>query len=218
MGKFENNALRRMGVFGGMFDPVHYGHLRIALECKDALQLDELRMIPCAEPAHRISAKVSGQQRLEMLQVALSQVEGIEADGRELHRAGPSYTVDTLASIKADFPHVNLFLIVGSDAFQLLDTWHQWQNILVLSNIIIARRPDNDCDRSSQMGELLADCFTTDIDVFKRCKAGKIFSLSVTQLEISSSVIRRFLREKKTAQFLLPDVVLDEIEKNTYYR
>jgi len=218
MGKFENNSLQRMGVFGGMFDPVHYGHLRIALECKQAFQLDELRMIPCAEPAHRISASVSGQQRLDMLQSALNQVDGIEADGRELQRTGPSYTVDTLASMKVDFPHANLFLVIGSDAFQMLNTWHQWQKILMLSNIIIARRPDNYCDRSSQVGELLTDCFTTDVSEFKWSEAGKIFSLNVTQLEISSSLIRRLLSERKSAQFLLPNIVLDEIEKNEYYR
>lgn len=179
--------------------------------------MDELRMIPCAEPAHRTNAKVSAQQRLAMLNHALKNIDGIIADDRELRRPGLSYTIDTLRSLRSNYPDAAMYLIIGSDAFQRLDTWHEWREILKLVNIIVARRPHNDGDKDSTVGELLASNFTADKNIMMNSRLGKIFSLGVTQLEISSSIVRKLLQEKKSAQFLLPETVLNMIEKNKYY-
>ena len=207
----------RIGVLGGRFNPVHNGHLRVAVECKEAFDLDQLRMFPCAEPPHREIPEVSSQQRLKMLQLALQDVGGVVADGRELDRSGPSYTIDTLRSLKSEFPQAGLYLIIGSDAFQSLNTWHEWGKILELSNIIIAQRPDHQDDLSSDVGKMLKNSFTNDIDVFKKNVCGKISTLKVSQLEISSSYLRELIKENKSTQFLLPEIVLNFIKENRLY-
>ena len=207
----------RIGILGGMFNPVHNGHLRIAIECKETFKFDELRMFPCAEPPHREKPEVSSQQRLEMLQLALQSVDGVVADGRELDRSGPSYTIDTLRSLKSEFPQAGLYLIIGSDAFQSLNTWHEWEKILEFSNIIIAQRPDHQDDLSSDVGKILKNSFTNDIDAFKKSISGKIYALKVSQLEISSSYLRELIRENNSTQFLLPEIVLNFIKENRLY-
>ena len=217
MVRFGNKSLR-IGILGGMFNPIHNAHLRVAVECKEAFAFDELRMFPCAEPPHREIPEVSSQQRLEMLQLALENVEGVQADGRELSRAGPSYTIETLRSLRAEFSQASLNLIIGSDAFQSLDTWHEWKKVLEFSNIVIAQRPDNQEDLSSNVGRLVKDCFTNDVNTFMASVAGRIFALKVSQLEISSSQVRKLFKERKSAQFLLPDVVLDYIKENKLYK
>ena len=218
MVKFENNSLRRLGIMGGMFNPVHNGHLRVAVECKDAFSFDEIRMIPCAEPPHRENPKVNAQLRLEILRLALENVDYMKADGRELERQGLSYTIDTLRSLKSEFPDDALFLIMGSDAFQNLNAWHEWREILTLSNIVIAHRPDNENNLNSEVGQLLKSHFTDDKEYFLGSDAGKIFSLDVKQLEISSSQIRALLGVGRSAKFLVPEVVLSFIEKNRLYK
>ena len=206
-----------MGVLGGTFDPVHFGHLRIAVECKEKLGLDELRMLPCARPPHRQQPIASAQQRFDMLQLALSHCDGIVADERELTRQGLSYTVDTLISFKKDFPQSTLFLIVGSDSFQSLPSWHQWQNILELANIVIAKRPDNKNNRASEVGKLLASCFGDDLNAFRRSACGGVFELYVSQLDISSTGIRQLIGEKKSPQYLLPESVVRYIYQHSLY-
>ena len=206
---------------GGMYNPVHNAHLRVAIECQEAFNFDELRMLPCAVPPHRESPEVSSQQRCEMLRLALSDVadvDGISVDSRELDRSGMSYMVDTLRSLKVDFPNAKLFLIVGSDAFQGLNTWHEWKEILQLSNIVIAQRPDNDNNLKSEVGQQLKGCFTKDIDAFLGSDAGQVFSLAVSQLEISSSQVRELIGKNMSVQFLLPDIVLDFIKENKLYK
>ncbi|HFE38700.1 MAG TPA: nicotinate-nucleotide adenylyltransferase [Gammaproteobacteria bacterium] len=209
--------MQRIGLLGGMFDPVHNGHLRIAVECQYTLSLDQLRMLPCAAPAHREMPGVSPQWRLKMLQAALHNVEGIIADDRELKRPAPSYTIDTLRAVKAEFPQASLYLIIGSDAFQSLNTWHEWRSLLSLTNIVIARRPDHRPDCLSEVGKLLADAFVTNLPSFLKSNAGKICVINVCQLEISSSCIRALLNERKSVQFLLPDSVIKLIQEHHLY-
>lgn len=217
MVKYGNKSLYSIGILGGMFNPVHNGHLRVAVECKEAFDFNELRMFPCAEPPHREVPEVSSQQRLKMLQLALQDVEGVQADDRELNRPGPSYTIDTLRSLKSEFPQAGLYLIIGSDAFQSLNTWHEWEKILEFANIIIAQRPDNEEDFLSEVGQMLRGCFTSEINEFKASIAGKIYVLKVSQLEISSSYVRELFREQKIAKFLLPEIVLNYIKENKLY-
>jgi len=209
--------LQRIGIIGGMFDPVHNGHLRIAVECKEALELDELRMVPCAVPPHRDAPSVSPKYRVAMLQVALDNVEGISVDDRELQREGSSYTVDTLRSLKQEFPHVSFQLIIGSDAFQYLNCWHEWEELLKLANIVVAKRPDYQESKDSEVGKLLKQYFVSDLSEFKKSMAGSIFFLRVSQLEISSTRIRKLLKHQRPAKFLVPDNVLNYIKKNKLY-
>ena len=214
----KSNTPRSIGIFGGTFDPIHYGHLRIALECKEALKLDELRMIPCARPPHRAHPAGSAEQRLAMLQVALENSDHIIADDRELRRSGLSYTVDTLQSFKYDYPQSALYLILGSDSFQSLPTWHNWGRILELANIVIAKRPDSGDDRLSDTGKILSDHFIEDLESYQGSLFGKIFQLKVSQLEISSTRVRDLVADNKSPQYLLPEAVIKYIKSNLLYK
>ncbi|MDX1811594.1 MAG: nicotinate-nucleotide adenylyltransferase [Gammaproteobacteria bacterium] len=210
--------MRKIGIFGGTFNPVHYGHLRVALECKMTLALDEMRMMICAQPPHRAHPDVTAQQRLAMLQLGLQQSNELILDNRELEREGPSYSVDTLKSLKSDYPDSALFMVIGSDSFQSLDTWHCWEEILDLCNIVIARRPDNLSDEESRMGQLLRDRFVDTTSKTDAFFAGKIIPVGVSQLEISATAIRDMIRGGMSPQYLLPENVLNFIKEQGLYK
>jgi len=119
-----------LALLGGTFDPVHVGHLRAAIEAREALRADEIRLLPCAVPPHREQPAVGPEQRLQMLQAAIAGIPGLRADARELQRSGPSYTYDTLISLRAEIGEQRpLVLVLGADAFAGLPTWHRWREI-----------------------------------------------------------------------------------------
>ncbi|PPD32864.1 MAG: nicotinic acid mononucleotide adenylyltransferase, partial [Methylomonas sp.] len=126
-----------IGIFGGTFDPVHYGHLRSALEVKELFGLDEVRLIPCYQPPHRDQPKASATMRLQMLQQAINHEPGLVVDSRELNRAGPSYMVDTLKSLREEFSEQTLLLFIGSDAFENLTSWHRWQQLFDYAHLVV---------------------------------------------------------------------------------
>ena len=118
-----------IGIYGGTFDPVHYGHLRPAIDVYSQLGLSEVRFIPTGEPAHREQPIASQDQRYQMLLLAIENIAGLSVDDREIKRAGPSYMVDTINSLQADFPDESFCLIVGMDAFIKFESWREWQRI-----------------------------------------------------------------------------------------
>src|SRR3974377_2148734 len=130
-----------MGIFGGPFDPIHYGHLRTAFELLETLRLPEMRFMPAGNPPHRDHTVASNAQRLEMVRAATARQPGFTVDDREMHKSGPSYSVETLAELRAEFPARPLCLIVGMDAFLGLPTWHQWRELLSLAHLVVAHRP-----------------------------------------------------------------------------
>lgn len=209
--------MKRIGIFGGTFDPIHFGHLRVALECKQALQLDEMRMMICAQPPHRESPHVPALQRFHMLQIALQNSSELMFDDRELRQQGPSYSVKTLQSLKAEQPDASLFMVIGSDSFQSFDSWYQWEAILELTHLVIARRPDNKDDESSRMGQQLASRFVTDASEVTQT-AGQIIPIAVTQLDISATRIRELIAKNISCQYLLPDSVLSFIKNHLLYQ
>lgn len=209
--------MRKIGILGGTFDPIHFGHLRVGIECKEALGLDELRMIPCAVPSHRNTPFASVQQRSSMLALALVGVLDVFVDERELKRVGYSYSVDTLKSLKSEFPDAALYLIVGSDSFQNILEWHNWPMIVELANIVIAQRPDHGNDQESMAGKKLAEKFCA-VDEIKKTKSGKITCVDVSQLDISATNIRKLVGERKSVKFLLPDPIIEFIEKENLYK
>ena len=133
--------MRPVGVFGGTFDPIHYGHLRTAFELLQALRLAEVRFIPCSDPPHRGKTYASAAERLRMVALAIDGQEGFVADDRELARGGPSYSIDTLLTLREEFPQRSLGLILGMDAFLGLHTWYRWDEILDVAHIVVAHRP-----------------------------------------------------------------------------
>lgn len=205
-----------LGVYGGTFDPVHYGHLRTALEVREALGLAELRFLPCRIPPHRGTPGASPGQRLRMLELALEDAgPGFALDRRELEREGPSYMVDTLASLRAEAPARPLCLIVGMDAFCGLPSWHRWRELFGLAHIAVMRRPD--APEPEWAGELAGEVKARRSEDLSP-PAGRVVFLEVTQLAISATGIRRLVALGKSPRYLLPDPVLRTIQSEDLYR
>lgn len=135
--------VQRLGVFGGAFDPPHAAHLALAQVAIDTLALDELRIVPTGLAWHKVRVLTDARHRLAMTELAFAAVPQVVVDPRETQRAGPSYTVDTLRELKAQYPQVDLFLIVGEDQASALPAWHAWEEILRLAIICVAERADN---------------------------------------------------------------------------
>lgn len=131
---------RRIGVLGGMFDPVHTGHIEVAVAVQSQLQLDEVRLVPCAIPNHKTLATAGASHRVNMLQLAIDGKPGLIIDERELHREGTSYTVDTLAEMHNLFPRDCLVFIQGDDSFRTLPQWHQWRQLLKYAHLCVMSR------------------------------------------------------------------------------
>jgi nicotinate-nucleotide adenylyltransferase len=208
-----------IGIFGGTFDPVHYGHLRPLLEVKQALDLAEVRLIPCCIPPHRDAPDVSAEQRLAMLKLAVADTPGFIIDPRELIRGGSSYTVDTLQSLRNELgKHKSLCLIMGLDAFVALDGWHQWQRLPELAHIIVTQRPGGLLPKTGAVAELVEQSQALDLAELQQQPAGRVWFQSVTQLDISATAIREQLAHSQDVQFLLPDSVRHYIETHSLYK
>lgn len=206
-----------IGIFGGTFDPIHFGHLRTAFEMLQALRFDEVRFMPCGSPPHRGAPVADAELRLRMVQVAMAGQHGFMVDDRELRRPGPSYSVDTLTALRGEFPLRSLALIIGMDAFLGLPKWYQWREILQLAHVVVAHRPGWRAPDMGPLGELLADRGTHRIGDMHQAKSGHIYIHDVTQLEISSSEIRELVAAGRDPRFLMPDGVRDVIEQSGCY-
>lgn len=209
--------MRPIGVFGGTFDPIHYGHLRTAFEMLQALDFAEVRFIPCGDPPHRGKTYANARQRFDMVSEALQGQPGFIVDGRELERDGPSYSIDTLGTLRTEFPQRSLGLIVGMDAFLGLPRWHRWDEILDVAHIVVAHRPGWRAPDIGPLGELLAECGTHRIDDLHEQTHGKIHIHAVTQLEISSTEIRELIEAGRDPRFLMPDGVRRVIADSACY-
>jgi nicotinate-nucleotide adenylyltransferase len=208
---------RCIGIFGGTFDPIHYGHLRTALEIQIRLELQQVRFVPCAVPPHREKPLLSSELRLKMVRAAIAPEPAFVADAREIERAGPSYSIDTLTSLRAEYPDTPLGMIVGMDAFLALTSWRDWQRILDLAHIIVARRPGWEAPTEGVLGELLATAATKRTADLHGALAGRIAIAAVTQLEISSTDLRNSISAGIDPRYLVPPSVRDIIIETESY-
>ncbi|MEP7328199.1 MAG: nicotinate-nucleotide adenylyltransferase [Betaproteobacteria bacterium] len=211
-----------IALLGGTFDPVHYGHLRLADDVRRGLGLAELRLVPAADPPHRGGPHSSAAHRLAMLRIALEEFPGLIADDRELQRGGKSFTVLTLEELRHAFPERPLWLIVGADAFRGLPTWHRWRELFTLAHVVVVARPG--VPPKVALPPLLADEWQrrhtlTSAPLFAT-PAGRIFEQRVTPQPISATDIRALLaqqRDGETLSQLLPQGVLAYIEQHHLY-
>lgn len=210
-----------IGVFGGTFDPVHFGHLRSALELLEQLSLQHILLIPSAVPPHRDVPYATAEQRLAMLRLAVEGQPGLLVDEREIRRTGSSYMIDTLDSLRAELGETPLCLILGVDAFLGLPGWHKWQKLLELAHIVVAHRPGWQLDKS-RMPQILQQAvqgrWVTDGQALCSKPAGSVLLQGVTQLDISATEIRERIAEGKSANYLLPAQVWQYIQKQDLYR
>jgi nicotinate-nucleotide adenylyltransferase len=209
--------MRSIGIFGGTFDPIHYGHLRTALELKSLLDLERVHIVPCADPPHRTAPMSDGALRLRMVEAATRGEAGFVADDRELKRAGVSYTIDTLASFRAELPGRSLCLLLGMDAFLGLPKWHRWRELTALAHIVVAHRPGWDAPTTGTLGDLLRDRRAPNAADIAAKPAGFVHVQPVTQLEISSTDLRDSLRAGRDPKFLVPDSVREIIIETECY-
>ena len=206
-----------IGIFGGTFDPIHYGHLRTAFEMLQALRFAAVRFVPSGDPPHRGRTYASAALRLEMVRAATARETSFVVDDCELRRDGPSYSVDTLAAIRRQNPAASLSLILGMDAFLGLTSWHRWEEILELAHIVVAHRPGWRAPDIGPLGELISEHGTHRIDDLHEQPANRIYIHAVTQLEISSTEIRDLVMAGRDPRFLMPDVVRDIIVNSQCY-
>jgi len=211
------------GIFGGTFNPVHWGHVKTALEIKQTAGFDRMLLVPCGIPPHRERPEVSADSRLAMLRLAISDYPELEIDDRELSREGPSYSVDTLQALHDEMPGKSLAMCIGADAFLGLHTWHRWQDIFELSHIVVAHRPgwslgEKKDDLPSPLRAEMSKRYVKDIMALNSKTAGLIIELDVEAIDISSSSIREKLHKNESITGLVPDNVEQYIDKHELYR
>ncbi|MDM4770037.1 nicotinate-nucleotide adenylyltransferase [Solimonas sp. SE-A11] len=200
-----------IGIFGGAFAPFHHGHLRLAIEARERLELGQVRLVPTALPAHRSASKVSPQRRLEWLKLGIRREPGLVADDCEIRRGGVSYTVDTLAALRAEFPETPLVLLMGADAFAHLHCWNRWPQLLELAHLVVIARADTRLEPPSEAAAVLAGRETSDPTVLRQGPAGRWMRLDVPVLDISSTRIRRLLKLGQSVRGLVPDAILNSL-------
>ncbi|MCB1802722.1 MAG: nicotinate-nucleotide adenylyltransferase [Gammaproteobacteria bacterium] len=204
-----------IGVLGGTFDPVHNGHLRIALDARELLGLDHVRLVPLAQAVHREQPQTPSWLRRDMLAAALTGRHDLQLDDRELRRDGPSYTVDTLRSLHADLPGQSLCLLLGEDAFAGFPDWRAPDEILALANIAVLQRPGHALDEGGRVAGLLRQHRVEQLDPARN---GQIVGCPVTQLAIASSDLRARVAAGRSIDFLVPPAVAELVARHGLYR
>ncbi|MEM1156523.1 MAG: nicotinate-nucleotide adenylyltransferase [Pseudomonadota bacterium] len=213
-----NASVGPIAVLGGTFDPVHYGHLRSALELVERLALQQLRLMPCATPPHRAAPACDSEHRAAMVQLAVKDEQKLVCDKRELERPGSSYTIDSLIEIRRECGDVmSLSLVMGCDAVQGLTGWHRWDELLDWANVIVIARPGWQLPTQGPIADWLHRFRIHDTQTLAQRPSGSIFIEELRPLAISSTEIRALLSEGRSVRFLLPQVVLDYIEKHQLY-
>lgn len=200
-----------IGLFGGAFDPIHYGHLRTAFELWQALKLAQVRFLPTGNPPHREAPLTTPELRVQMVSAAIAGISAFVVDDRELRRRGMSYSVDTLTELRAENPGRSLCLLVGMDAFLGLPTWHRWREIFDLAHVVVAHRPGWKAPMTGPLGEVMVDHGTGSVRDLHAAPAGKVYVHAVTQLEISSTDLRQLILSGRDLRYLVPDSVRELI-------
>lgn len=208
--------MRTIGLLGGTFNPIHLGHLRMAQELAETLNLNEVRFIPSANPPHKPAPDIRAEHRAAMVQLAIAYNPLFTFDDRELRRTGASYTIDTLQSLRCELgADVSLVLFMGSDAFTKFHTWHRWQEIINLCHIALVQRPLASKEPLPKiLDTFLHNHYSENTQDLHETSAGFVTMQAITPLEISSTAIRNALQNKRSARYLTPQCVLDYIEQH----
>jgi len=206
-----------MALFGGTFDPVHYGHLRCADEARRKLGLKYLYLFPAGIPPHRDVPRATAKQRLAMLQLACREFPCLRVDDRETRRQGPSYMVDTLRELRNDFPDRPLLLLIGQDAANLLHTWYHWEELFDLAHLVILTRPGAAIEYPHELAKQIEPRAVSDVREITLSKVGKVLHLEVESIDVSSSAIKSIIASGRSPGPMLPPAVLQYINENRLY-
>ena len=211
--------MRLIGILGGTFDPIHNGHIRLAIEVLEKLKLDEVKLIPANIPPHRPTPFASPADRKKMIKLAISDEKKLSIDLREIENGNISYTVNTLKSLRDEFSDDILFLIIGVDVFNMIDGWKEWQSLLNYTHIIVANRSsDNEENISSALKKWRNENTIDDINFLTSALSGYIYCIDTPIVEISSRMIRTYYAKYKNIQKYLPSNVITYIKENNLYK
>lgn len=208
---------KAIGVLGGTFDPIHMGHLRMALELYEGLDLACVHLVPCYLPVHRKIPSASATDRLAMVKCAIASEPALLADDREIKRGTPSYMIDTLIDFHSEMPNTPICLILGIDAFLGFTSWHRWKEILDHAHIIIAHRPQYQLPSTGIIAELIKMRLQHEISFIHENLAGGIILRPITSLDISATDIRKQIAMGRNPRYLLPNSVLEYIKQHKIY-
>jgi nicotinate-nucleotide adenylyltransferase len=212
-----------IGILGGTFDPIHYGHLRLAEEMLELANLRQIRFIPAGTPPHRDTPQVSARHRSAMVQLAIADQPAFVLDAREVDRTTPCYTVDTLRELRGELGASQpLCLLMGGDAFLELHTWHEWERLFELAHIVVGNRPGFTlADRIHTATPALRQHYQQRLcaaDALAQRPAGGVAELAIPKLEISATLIRSRVAENRSIRYLLPNTVADYIHQHHLYK
>ncbi len=208
---------KAIGILGGTFDPIHLGHLRMAIELYESLDLAKVHIMPCFQPVHRKLPTATPQHRLAMVQCAIASEPALYADDREIRRQGPSYMIDTLLQMREEMPTTPLCLLLGIDAFLGFPSWHRWRDILNHAHLIVAHRPQYHLPSTGIIADLLKENLQHEYGFIHENPAGGILLRPITALEISATDIRKQIAMGRNPRYLLPDGVYDYIKQHGIY-
>ena len=212
-----------IGVMGGTFDPIHFGHLRMAEELAEALGLAEVHFIPAGQPPHRAAPPTSAAHRLNMVRLAIANNPRFNVDEREVRLERASYTVDTLSDLRRELGgelggEQPIWLLMGADAFLGLPTWKNWRQLFDLAHIAVAHRPGYQITHADNLNEALRKELTLRQQAeIPDTPAGSIVFRPITQLDISATGLRSNLQAGRSVRYLTPDCVADYIQENQLY-
>lgn len=207
-----------IAIFGGTFDPVHLGHLRAAWEASEALQCP-VHLVPARTPPHRDPPVASAAERVAMLRAALAGQDRLLLDTRELDRDQPSWSVDTLTSLRREAGAATpLVLLVGADSFASLPQWHRWRELLALAHVGVLTRPGHKAELPPELAAAFPDCLCRDVAGLREAAAGRVLKIGVTALDISASQVRASLAAGHEPRFLVPESVLSQPQLLAAYR
>ena len=209
-----------IGIMGGTFDPVHFGHLRLAQEAAEILGLELVRWVPAGQPWHRVAPLASAAHRLEMVRLAIEKNPLFELDDAEIRQTAPGYTVETLERLRREFGAKRpIVLLLGTDAFRNLSSWQRWRDLFDLAHVFVAQRPGHSLTPGGMQAALAAEWRKRagTPDVLRQRPGGNVVTYGTTALDISASAIRAHFAQARSPRYLLPSAVLDYIEAHGVY-
>ena len=213
-----------IGIFGGSFDPPHFGHIKSALSLLEFFPFQQIRFIPCQLSPHKKHVYASGEHRLRMLNLVCKGVQELKVEDRELNRPPPSYTIDTLIELREELgEQESLVLIMGLDAYLNFCTWHRYEEILSYCHLLLLHRPGYEIAEFRELPNfeceknLLDSCLGEDITSLHKSPCGKIVISELEKIDISSTQIREMIASGEQPRYVIPGVVWNYIKRNKLY-
>ena len=209
---------QRIGVMGGSFNPVHYGHLRVARDVKQRLRLDHMFLMPAGQSPLKEEHSVTAHHRVAMLNAALQAFPELELDCREINRAGPSFTVDSLSELREEFGNgACLYFVIGDDCLPALHLWRQWRDLTAHANLIVTKRPGQFPLPAREVSEWCRET-EVDLDTIDAMACGGLACVECALVDISSTELREGLNRNEGLEQVIPDAVIEYINHQKLYR